>query len=46
MKIKITYINGRTKVIKINLDCSTEELIHKVEKWEYRDDVFKVEVID
>lgn len=46
MKLKITFTNGKTKTIKISLDCDTEALIHKIEKWEYRADVVKVEVVE
>ena len=46
MKLKITFTDDRTKTIKISTDCSTEDLINKIEKWEYRDDVVKVEAID
>ena len=46
MKLKITFTNGKTKTIKISVNCGTEALIHKIEKWEYRDDVDKVEVVD
>lgn len=46
MKLKITFTNGKTKIITISLNCDTEALIHKIEKWEYRADVKKVEAID
>lgn len=42
MKLTIHFTNGETKTITIYTNCSTEELIAKIEKWEYRKDVVKV----
>ena len=42
MKLTIHYTNGETKTITISTNCSTEALIAKIEKWEYRKDVAKV----
>ena len=45
MKIQIIYKNGKTKTVTINDNCSTEQLIAKIEKHEYNSDVFKVVVL-
>ena len=45
MKLKIIFTNGKTRIINISLNCGTEALIHKIEKWEYRADVAKVEAV-
>jgi hypothetical protein len=42
MKLKITYKNGTSKTIRISTNCSTEELIAKIEKHEYNPEVVKV----
>jgi hypothetical protein len=42
MKLKITYTNGTSKTIRISTNCSTEELIAKIEKHEYNPKVAKV----
>ena len=45
MKIQIIYKNGKTKTVAINGNCSTEQLIAKIEKHEYNPDVLKVVVL-
>jgi len=42
MKLTIHFTTGETKTITISTNCSTETLIAKIEKWEYRKDVVKV----
>ena len=42
MKLTIHFTNGKTKTVTISTNCSTETLIAKIEKWEYREDVVKV----
>lgn len=42
MKLKIIYKDGSSKAIRISTDCSTEELISKIEKHEYNPKVAKV----
>ena len=44
MKMKIIYKDGKTKTTRISTDCSTEELIAKIEKHEYNPKVKKVEI--
>ena len=45
-KLKITFQDDRVKHVRISLDCSTEELMHKIERWEYRPDVKRVTIVE
>jgi len=42
MKLKITYKDGSSKTVHISTNCSTEELLAKIEKHEYNPKVAKV----
>jgi len=44
MKLRITYNNGITETVIISMECSTEELIAKIEHYEYNPNVSNVEV--
>jgi hypothetical protein len=44
MKLKITYKDDSSKTVHISDNCSTEELIAKIEKHEYNPKVAKVVV--
>ena len=44
MKLKIIYKDGTNKTVRISTNCSTAELIAKIEKHEYNPNVTKVEV--
>ena len=45
-KLKITFHDDRVKHVRISLDCDTETLMSKIEKWEYRPDVKRVIIVD
>lgn len=45
MKLKIIYKDGTSKTVHISTNCSTEELIAKIEKHEYNPKVAKVEAV-
>ncbi len=45
MKIEVTYKNGNRRVYDIDPNCSTEELIAKIEKHEYNPKVYSVRTL-
>jgi len=45
MKLKVTYANGNVRVYNINPNCTTEQLIAKIEKHEYNPIVKNVKLL-
>ena len=45
-KLKVIFHDDRVKLVRISSDCSTEILISKIEKWEYRPDVRQVIIVE
>ena len=46
MRLTITYNDRRTETVIISTNCSTEELIAKIEHYEYQENVSSVKVVE